>query len=158
MNKFGFTIIIFLLTLGTSIQAQDSTNAQVWLTKTINEYFAGGSIHYKSITTEKYAEYKQDALGLVYGPGDMSEEQFEKKWGDIYDTSYAGIGESFLTGQQDNGKVVMSKCELTSQPESGTFIFDTEVEDTMFELTYSIEITVKRTQDGFKIDDVKKEK
>jgi len=52
----------------------------------------------------------------------------------------------------------MPKYALSSEPEQGAFIFDTEVEDTIFELTYSIEITIVQTNDGFKIDDVKKRK
>lgn len=155
MNKFKFTIIAILLTLGTPIQAQDSESAQVWLTKAINKYFSDDSIHYKDITTKKYSEYKQDALGLVYGAGEMTEEQFEKKWGEIYDTSYAGIGESFLTGQQEYGNVIMPICELISK-NNQIYVFNTTIKDTLFELTYSIEITVVATEGGFRIDDVKK--
>lgn len=139
---------------------QEASDAKKWLLSTIKEFYDQNSLqHFRDITTERYAEYKQDAICVVYDcDSSLTEEQFEQKWSDIYDISYAGLGESFLTGQQDWGNIVMSKCELSSEPEQGTFILDTIVEDTMFELTYSIEITVVQTGGGFKINDVKKRK
>lgn len=154
--------LLFVATLivSTTLSTAQATDAKVWLTTAVKEFYDQDSHqHFRDITTEQYAEYKQDAICVVYDcENSLTEEQFEKKWSETYDISYAGFGESFLTGQQDWGNIIMSKCELTSEPERGTYLFDTVVEDTMFELTYSIEILVKRTTDGFKIDDVKKEK
>ena len=145
----------------TDSTVQEANEAKEWLMTTIDEFFDQkiSNQNFRDITTERYAEYKQDAICVVYDCGNsLTEEQFEQKWSDFYDISYAGFGESFLTGQQDVGKIVMSKCALLSEPEKGKFIFDTVVEDTLFELTYSIEIVVKKTVNGFKIDDVKKRK
>ena len=139
---------------------QEANDPKKWLLNSVKEFFDQNSRqHFRDITTERYAEYKQDAICVVYDcDNSLTEEQFQQKWNDIYDISYAGFGESFLTGQQDWGNIILSKCRLTSEPKQGTYIFDTVVEDTMFELTYSIEITVMQTNDGFKIDDVKKRK
>lgn len=154
--------LLFVATLIASTTlstAQEAGDAKEWLLTTMKVFYDQNSRqHFRDITTEQYAEYKQDAICVVYDcDNSLTEDQFEQKWSDIYNISYAGFGESFLTGQQDWGNIVMSKSQLTSEPEQGTFIFDTIVEDTMFELTYSIEITVVRTDNGFKIDDVKKE-
>jgi hypothetical protein len=140
--------------------AHETNDPKTWLFNTIKEFFDQNSRqHFRDITTERYAEYKQDALCVVYDcDNSLTEEQFEQKWSNIYDISYAGFGESFLTGQQDWGNIIIFKCLLTSEPKQGVYIFDTIVEDTIFELKYSIEITVMQTDDGFKIDDVKKRK
>ncbi len=158
--KRTLLIAITLLVSTTLSSAQKASKAKDWLIFTIEEFFEQDSLqHFKEITTEQYAEYKQDALCVVYDCNNsLTEEQFEQKWNGVYDTSYAGFGKSFLIGQQDWGQISMSKCELTSQPEESIFVFDTVVEDTIFKQTYSIEIVVEETRSGFKIDDVKKRK
>ncbi len=141
-----------------SSTAQEANDAKEWLSTTIKEFFDPNTHqHFCDITTDQYAEYKQEAISVVdESNNSLSEEKFKQKWSKIYDITYAGIGESFLTGNQDWGKMEISKCELFSQPEPETFIFETLVSDTMFELTYLVEITVVRTDGGFKIDDIKK--
>jgi len=139
---------------------QIESDPKVWLTTTIAEFFDHDSRqHFRDITTEQYAEYKQDALCVVFDcANSLTEEQFEQKWSDIYDISYAGFGTGFLIDQQDWYKIDITKCELTDQSIEGKYIFDTEVTDTGSELTHHNEITVVKTANGFKIDDVKKEK
>ena len=151
-------MIIILVVTGISSPAQEITNAKDWLTSAIKDYFDVDSIrHFRDFTTDRYAEYKQDAICVVYDcDNSLTVEQFEQKWSKIYDISYAG--ESFLIGQQDHGIVVMPKCELISQENNEIYIFDTVITDTYGGLTYSIEITVVKTKGGFKIDDVKKRK
>ncbi len=153
-------LLIAALIVTTPLTAQDAVEAKNWLITTIEEHFSQfPSQPIEQIATERYAEYRQDAICVDYDcDTPLTLAQFEQKWGDIYDISYAGIGESFLIGQQDNGKIVMSKCELTAEPVQLTYVFDTVVEDTMFKLTYSIEIWVKKTSSGFRIDDVKRRK
>jgi len=160
MTRIKILFLAALMVTGTVSSAQEAVDAKQWLTATITDYFnVDTTSHFRDITTKRYAEYKQDAINLVYDtPNSLTEAQFNQKWGDVYDTSYAGIGESFLLGQQDHGVVVISKCHLTSQTNNKNFIFDTIISDTLFELTYSIEITVVQTKDGFKINDVKKRK
>jgi hypothetical protein len=130
-----------------------------WLTTTITEFFdRNNHHHFREITTDQYAEYKQDALCVVYDcDNSLTEEEFKQKWCDTYDISYAGFG-GFLIDQQDWYKIVVTKCKLTDQSKKGTYIFNTEVTDTGFELTHTNEITVVQTADGFKIDDVKRQK
>jgi hypothetical protein len=134
----------------------ETADVKEWLTGTIKKYFEDNQIHFREITTKQYAEYKQDAINVDYGNTPITLKQFKEKWTDIYDISYAGIGESFLLGQQDWGIVVMSKCDLISVENNKKFTFDTTISDTTFKHTYSIEITIVQTDDGFKIDDVKK--
>lgn len=140
--------------------SQIESDPKVWLTTTITEFFDHDSRqHFRDITTPQYAEYKQDALCVVFDcENSLTEEQFEQKWSDIYDISYAGFGTGFLIDQQDWLKIVVTKCELTDQPIQGKYIFETEVTDTGSELTHYNEITIVKTANGFKIDDVKKEK
>jgi|GEM_PF-3845662 len=140
--------------------SQEESDPKEWLTTTITEFFDQNSHHhFREITTEKYAKYKQDALCVVYDCDDsLTEEEFKQKWNDTYDITYAGFGTGFLIDQQDWYKIVVTKCELTDQSIRGTYIFNTEVTDTGFELTHSNEITVVLTANGFKIDDVKRQK
>ncbi len=154
--------MIFLATLVAStalLTAQDADEGCAWLSKTVPEFFnQSRPQHFREITTDRYAEYKQDAIGVVYATDNsLTEEQFEEKWSDIYDTSYAGIGRPFLIDQQDWGNVVVSQCELISQPEPGTFIVHATIEDTMFERTHANEIAIVQTDMGFRIDDVKRQ-
>jgi hypothetical protein len=154
--RINILVIIILLATGISSQAQEITTAKDWLTSAIKDYFDVDAIrHFRDFTTDRYAEYKQDAICVVYDcDNSLTVEQFEQKWSKIYDISYAGIGESFLTGQQDHGIVVMPKCELISQENNEIYIFDTVITDTLGGLTYLIEITVVKTKSGFKIDDL----
>ncbi len=152
-------ILLFVATLLATtkiLMAQEAVEAQEWLTKTIIEYFDQPSSHFQEITTQQYAEYKQDAICVVYDCNNsITPEQFKVKWDGIYETKFAGIGEGFLIDQQDWGKIVVLKCEIVSQPKPGIFILHTIISDTMFELTHCKEIKVVRTEIGFKIDDVK---
>lgn len=156
MRQALFFISIIIAT--TQLTAQDAVEAKTWLKTTIKEYFEQfPSTSIDQIATKQYSEYRQDAICVAYDcENSLTPEEFKQKWSSTYDVTFAGIGESFLIGQQDWGNVVMSKCEMTYEPEQGTYIFDTIVEDTMFKLSYSIEIIVKKTDKGFKIDDVKK--
>ena len=116
-----------LIAKTTLLSAQDATDAEKWLTTTIKDYFAEfPPKHLREISTERYAEYKQDAICVVYEcDNSLTREQFNQKWDNIYDTTYAGIGEGFLIDQQDWENIEVSKCVLISQPQPGTFIFDT---------------------------------
>ena len=146
-----------LLIQTVELRAQDSTQARQWLGQAIDQYFESNT-DFSQITTERYNEYKQDALNMGLDvPNALTQEQFDEKWGQFYDTSYAGIGRSFLIGQQDYGKVVMEKCELNARSTSDKFIFDTIISDTGFKLTYQIEIIVVNTTAGYRIDDVRNE-
>ena len=149
-----------LIALSTSLKAQEASEARNWLTTSIEKYFADYSPkRLTEITTEQYARYKQDAICVVYDcDGSLTMEQFEQKWGNIYDVTYAGFYSSFLIDQQDWYKIVVTKCELLEQPSQGKYIFNTEVTDTGFELSHMNEITVVQTGNGYKIDDVKLQK
>ncbi len=139
---------------------QEVNDAKEWLTKTIEEFYEQSSTqNFQDITTKQYARYKQDALCVVYEcDSSLTEEQFKQKWNKVYDISYAGLGESFLIGKQDWGKITMSKCELISVSKEGNFDFETVIEDTSSKVTFQIAIIVEKTSDGFKIGDVKKRK
>ncbi|WP_421889082.1 hypothetical protein [Marinoscillum sp.] len=155
--------LIFVATLiaSTTVSpAQEASNAKEWLITSVNKFFDQDSRqHFRDITTPRYAEYKQDALCVTYDcDNSLTKEQFEQKWSSIYDITFAGFDVGFLIDQQDWYKIVVTKCKLTDQSTPGTYIFDTEVTDTGFKLTHSNEITVVKTDDGFKIDDVKYQK
>ena len=107
-----------------SDSTQEANSAKEWLTTTIVKFFSQNSRqHFRDITTERYAQYKQDVLCVVYDcDNSLTEEEFEQKWSNTYGISYAGFGESFLTDQQDLGNILMPKCELTSQSEPATFV------------------------------------
>lgn len=157
----GKILLLFLLVaISTASIAQETSGAKEWLTNTVKAYFDNDSnMHFKLITTKRYAEFKQDALNIDYDvPNSLTKEQFERKWSNIYDISYPEISESFLIGQQDYGVIELSKCDLLSSKDNKQFVFDTIIYDTSFNNTYSIKITVVRTEDGFKIDDVKRKK
>lgn len=150
-------IATFVLTV-TKLPAQEVVEAENWLKTAIEDYFAEFPPKpLTEITSGQYAEYKQDAICVIYDcENSLTKEQFEKKWGNIYEIEFAGYGEGFLIEQQDWDKIVVTECRLLKQPKEGIFIFETVLTDTGLKLTNSNEITVVLTANGFKIDDVKR--
>ncbi len=133
---------------------KDSQRAAEWLVKSIEEFYKQPlPKKMADITTERYAEYKQDAICVEYDG--LTLEQFKQKWDTVYNVTYAGVGGSFLTGQQDEGTIKVSECRLKASNRDIEFIFNVIISDTQFKLDHKREITVVKTDQGFKIDDVK---
>jgi hypothetical protein len=56
-------MMMILVVTGISSSAQEITNAKDWLTSAIKDYFDVDAIrHFRDFTTDRYAEYKQDAI------------------------------------------------------------------------------------------------
>ena len=165
-------ILIILILLANCNNSPDYTNAEVikrtnnepkietsespkeWLKRNIEEYYKNDHSIMADITTERYAEYKQDAMGVEYDG--LTFEQFKDKWDTIYDITYAGIGSSFLIGQQDNGVIKVNKCELLETDNENIYVFAVEIVDTTYNLKHEKEIKILKTkQKGYRIDDIK---
>lgn len=133
---------------------EDTRVAADWLKSTIISYFEKEDYNMKAICTPAYGEYKDDAINVDMDGG-MSEEAFQKKWKDRFNTRYAGIGLAFLVSAQDNGKITVPKCEFINKNPEGGFVFATEIEDKEYKAVYKRDITVTPSGNSFLIADVK---
>lgn len=123
--------------------------AKAWFTKIVED----DSYSDKKNYTKDYAEYKQDAINLVYD-GDLTDEQFAAKWKDKFDIKYVSKGTGFMISAQDNGKLVVEKCDLKPSTDN-SFIFDVLIKDTDFSATFKREIKIIKEADSFVIADIK---
>ncbi len=134
---------------------QDIENAKTWLVQNIEKYFTDFNTlngDYSSITTKEYAEFKSDATGVGMDGG-MDESAFKTKWAKR-NTEKAGLGEGFMIGGNDFGKIKVTKAEFKNKTESGDYMFETLIEDTEFKSKFYRDIVVKKTGNSFLIDDV----
>lgn len=70
-----FLVFAGVVVIGFFCQAQKSEDAREWLINTVENFFAQPYPHFKTITTEQYAEYKQDAINVIYDVEDNLTEE-----------------------------------------------------------------------------------
>lgn len=80
MKRTLFLVATLFVTVTIS-KAQEATDAKDWLAATIIAYFEQDSYqHFDEIATARYAEYKQDAICVVYEcDNSLTKEQCEQK-------------------------------------------------------------------------------
>ena len=68
-----------------------------WLKTNVEKNFTNdGRENMEAITTAEYYEYKSDATNVdLIVDGSLTADEFQKKWGNKFDTKYAGIGAGF---------------------------------------------------------------
>jgi hypothetical protein len=135
-----------------NISESTSEASEEWLIKTIQDFFIQDFPKMEQITTKRYAEYKQDAIGMEYDG--LTPEQFKTKWETQYDISLVGSG-SFLIAQQDNGEIRVTKCNLINSNDNEGHLFEVIISDVLFNLDHKRVIKVIKVNDNFLIDDVR---
>lgn len=130
-------------------------NAQKWLTKTLTDYFKVEKPDASLITTPEYYEYKDDAINIDLDvEGALSKNQFEEKWGKVFDIKYVGLNTGFFIDGQDFGEIVVQKCDPIKVTDA-YYWFNVVLEDKQFKQSYEREIKVVKSDDSFLIADVK---
>ena len=144
-----------LVTGVTNLSTDSSNLAKTWLIEAIETYFAefdkiNGD--YSSLCTPEYKEFKEDATNVDMDGG-MDEKGFGEKWGEE-SIELAGLGEGFLIGGNDFGKIRVKKADFVERTEQGGFLFNVIIEDTQFESIFKREILVVPSGNSFLIDNV----
>ncbi|MGY0038703.1 hypothetical protein [Pedobacter sp. NJ-S-72] len=106
----------------------------------------------KSIYTEQYNAYKDDAINVDLDNGPTTDEFF-MKWKDKYNPKLAGIGTGLFIPEQDYGLIKISHCELKNKTTDG-FIFNVVIEDTESKTKHNRDIKVIRSAGTYLIDDI----
>jgi hypothetical protein len=136
------------------VDNNESELAKKWLINSIEENLNKNII--KIITTKEYADYKNDALMADSGEdGSLSDQEFEEKWKDKFDTKYAGLRAGFLISGQDYGKIKVDSCKLLQKNSKNEFFFEVVIKDLEFKIDYIREIKVISENKSFLIGDVK---
>lgn len=133
--------------------------AKNWLKSSILSYFkADISDQQKimqNITTKDYYEYKTDATNVDMDvDGSLSLKDFQQKWGNKYNTKYAGINTGFLISAQDWTNIEVRKCELDAISGDEAFVFDVELADDGAKAIFKRKIGVVKKDNKFLIADV----
>ena len=86
--------------------SKGAEEAKKWLVNNIISYFktdiSDQEKMMKNITTKDYYEFKTDATNVDMDvDGSLTVKEFQQKWGDKYDTNFAGINTGFLISGQD---------------------------------------------------------
>ncbi len=137
----------------------DAEAAKTWLKSNIISYFkADISDQQKimqNITTKDYYEYKTDATNVGMDvDGSLSLKDFQQKWGNKYNTKYAGINTGFLISAQDWTNIEVRKCELDAISGDEAFVFDVELTDEGAKAVFKRKIGVIKKDNKFLIADV----
>ncbi|WP_018344252.1 hypothetical protein [Cytophaga aurantiaca] len=137
---------------------QDTTLIKDWLTKVIIDYVNSedGKVAYNNMRlalTDKYYNYKQNAINLEYGE-EMTEEEFHEKWKSIYDTKFVGKG-GFFIPTQDNGTIDIPTCTLLKSLGDTAQIFHVVIRDLRWKTNFVRDITIISKDNKLLIDDVK---
>jgi len=132
--------------------------AQNWLKSSIINYFKADMDQQKimqDITTKNYYEYKTDATNVDMDvDGSLSLKEFQQKWGNKYNTKYAGINTGFLISAQDWTNIEVKKCELDAISGDEAFVFDVELVDDGSKEVFKRKIGVVKKDNKFLIADV----
>jgi hypothetical protein len=133
--------------------------AKNWLKSSMLSYFkADISDQQKimqNITTKDYYEYKTDATNVDMDvDGSLNLKDFQQKWGNKYNTKYAGINTGFLISAQDWTNIEVRKCELDAISEDEAFVFDVELADDGAKAIFKRKIGVVKKDNKFLIADV----
>ncbi|WEK70046.1 MAG: hypothetical protein P0Y62_00570 [Candidatus Chryseobacterium colombiense] len=132
--------------------------AKNWLKSSIVKYFKADLDQQKimqEITTKDYYEYKTDATNVDMNvDGSLSLKDFQQKWGNKYNTKYAGINTGFLISAQDWTNIEVKKCELDAISGDEAFVFDVELVDNGSKEVFKRKIGVVKKDNKFLIADV----
>lgn len=138
--------------------SKGAAEAKKWLENSIVSYFkADISEHQKimkDITTKDYYEFKTDATNVDLDvDGSLTLKEFQQKWGDKFDTNFAGINTGFLISAQDWINVEVRKCEVITAI-NNVYTFNVVLADDGFKAEYFRKIKVIKENDRFLIDGV----
>lgn len=133
--------------------------AKNWLKTSIVSYFKADISDQQKImqgiTTKDYYQYKTDATNVdLDTDGSLSVKEFQKKWGNKYNTKYAGINTGFLISAQDWTNIEVKKCELDAISGDEAFVFDVELADDGAKAIFKRKIGVVKKGNKFLIADV----
>lgn len=98
-----------------------------------------------------YAEFKSDAMGVDFDGG-LSKEEFQKKWGEIYNLELTN-NQSFMIGLQDFVKVKVSSADFLKETDNGVW-FKLTISELYFNKTIYREVRVVSIDNQFLIDEV----
>ncbi|MGN0003349.1 MAG: hypothetical protein ACI35V_07940 [Sphingobacterium composti] len=134
----------------------DISAAKFWLSKVISEHFDGSNPDMQNITTPEYFEFKMDAMNVGLDTEvSLTEEEFNKKWGNKYEVNTHPIYTGFLISGQDWGKIVVKQIEIKKiNTESRSIVFETLIRDNDFGVDYDRDIVVVEKDGKFLISDV----
>jgi len=126
--------------------------AKDWLMKAIPDFFESTEMDLNTIATPEYAEYKSDAMNILYG--ELTIPMFEQKWKGKFDVSDNAVGKAFLIDGEDYVKIEVVSCELISTSEKG-WKFSTKLIDKAMNMEVARQIDVIPFADAYRISDVK---
>jgi len=163
MKKLAFALLILITACSPSNEKTESesqegktsissTDAKDWLMKVIPAFFESTEMDLTTIATPEYAEYKSDAMNILYG--DLTIPMFEKKWKGKYDVSDDAVGKAFLIDAQDYVKIEVDKCELIEENEKQT-TFNVVLVDKAMKMEVKRTIEVVPFEGSFRISNVK---
>ena len=135
----------------------DTTLAKEWLVSTITNLFSSDEVKMEEVTTPQYAEFKNDALNVdLELDSSLTLEQFNAKWGKIYNIQTHPIQTGFLISGQDWGKIYVESISVkeTDSSEPNKVLFQVVITDKEFQVKYNRDIEVIEDQNKYLIADV----
>jgi hypothetical protein len=127
-------------------------SAEDWLMKAVPEFFDNLDSDLSRIATPEYAEYKTDAMDVIYG--EFTIPLFEEKWKGKYDVSEKAVGQGFLIDAQDYVKIEITSCDFIKK-DGDRMVFKTTIEDKTMKLKVKREIYITEYNGEFRICDVR---
>lgn len=127
--------------------------AQQWLTNAIETAFEKEFPNIESILTPQCTAYTSDAMNVHFSHG-LTLEQFNEKWGAIYDVSLAVVDAGRFIDAQDWDKIHVEDCQHISSDGENKHLFQITLFEETFEAYYTRRVVLVPSGDAFLIDDI----
>lgn len=136
----------------------EAQEANKWLEESIVRYFKTDLSNQdkimKEMTTKDYYEFKTDATNVdLDTDNSLNLKEFQQKWGEKYDTGFAGINTGFLISGQDWINIEVRKSEVLTSL-NNVYIFDVILADDGYKAQYHRKIKVLQENNRFLVDGI----
>lgn len=127
--------------------------AQQWLTIAIKTAFEKEFPNIESILTPQCTAYTSDAMNVHFSHG-LTLEQFNEKWGSVYDVSLAVLDAGRFIDAQDWDKIHVEDCQHISSDGENKHVFQITLFEETFEAYYTRRVVLVPSRGAFLIDDI----
>lgn len=146
-------LLLFVVFGAVSFSSDKRVEAQKWIETEIPKAFNSQLNPIESLATDKYQQYKSDAINVDFDGG-LTEAAFQEKWKKEFNTKKAGIGLSFILGVQDYELVKVERARFVKKISPTSYLFLVSFSYSENSGTVAVQLIVEELENSFLISDV----